>query len=165
MARWLMTFGVLIVLGSLCWPWLHALGLARLPGDLLVDLVPGYQLPSADHHLAADQRADRARLEAARPADPPPPAGLTGSPRARAPVAGGIANGASCLARWLIILGVVLVLAGLLWPWLDRLGLGRLPGDILIERDEFPALHPARHLDPDQPGAVADPLAARSLSR
>lgn len=42
MARWLMTFGVLIVLGSLGWPWVHALGLARLPGDLLVDLVPGY---------------------------------------------------------------------------------------------------------------------------
>ena len=42
MARWLITFGVLIVLGSLFWPWLHGLGLARLPGDLLVDLVPGY---------------------------------------------------------------------------------------------------------------------------
>lgn len=43
MARWLMTFGVLIVLGSLGAPWLHALGLAQLPGDLLVDLVPGYR--------------------------------------------------------------------------------------------------------------------------
>ena len=41
------------------------------------------------------------------------------------------------LARWLIILGVVLVLAGLVWPWLTRLGLGRLPGDIVIERDGF----------------------------
>jgi hypothetical protein len=41
------------------------------------------------------------------------------------------------LARWLIILGVVLVVAGLLWPWLTRLGLGRLPGDILIEREHF----------------------------
>ncbi len=39
------------------------------------------------------------------------------------------------MARWLIILGVVLILAGLLWPWLTRLGLGRLPGDILIERE------------------------------
>jgi hypothetical protein len=26
---------------------------------------------------------------------------------------------------------------GLLWPWLTRLGLGRLPGDIVIERDNF----------------------------
>ncbi len=41
------------------------------------------------------------------------------------------------MARWLIILGVVLILAGLLWPWLTKLGLGRLPGDILIERDHF----------------------------
>ena len=41
------------------------------------------------------------------------------------------------MARWLIILGVVLVAAGLLWPWLSRLGLGRLPGDIVIERDDF----------------------------
>ena len=41
------------------------------------------------------------------------------------------------MARWLIILGVVLVVAGLLWPWLSRLGLGRLPGDIVVERDNF----------------------------
>jgi Protein of unknown function (DUF2905) len=41
------------------------------------------------------------------------------------------------LARWLVILGVVLVVLGLLWPWLTRLGLGRLPGDIVVERDNF----------------------------
>jgi Protein of unknown function (DUF2905) len=41
------------------------------------------------------------------------------------------------MGRWLIILGVVLVLAGLLWPWLSRLGLGRLPGDIVVERENF----------------------------
>ena len=41
------------------------------------------------------------------------------------------------MARWLIILGVVLVVAGLFWPWLSRLGLGRLPGDIVIERENF----------------------------
>jgi hypothetical protein len=41
------------------------------------------------------------------------------------------------LARWLIILGVVLVVLGLLWPWLTKLGLGRLPGDIVIERENF----------------------------
>ena len=43
MARWLITFGVLVTLGSLLSPWLHALGLAQLPGDILVDLVPGYR--------------------------------------------------------------------------------------------------------------------------
>ena len=41
------------------------------------------------------------------------------------------------MARWLIILGVVLIVAGLLWPWLTKLGLGRLPGDIVIERENF----------------------------
>ncbi|ABM61950.1 conserved hypothetical protein [Halorhodospira halophila SL1] len=37
----------------------------------------------------------------------------------------------------LIVLGVLLVLVGLAWPWIDKLGLGRLPGDIAIERDGF----------------------------
>ena len=41
------------------------------------------------------------------------------------------------MARWLIVLGVVLIVAGLLWPWLGRLGLGRLPGDIVLERENF----------------------------
>lgn len=41
------------------------------------------------------------------------------------------------MARWLLILGVVLIVAGLLWPWLSKLGLGRLPGDVVIERDNF----------------------------
>jgi hypothetical protein len=43
MTRWLITFGVLIVLSSLFWPWLHGLGMTRLPGDILVDLIPGYR--------------------------------------------------------------------------------------------------------------------------
>jgi hypothetical protein len=46
------------------------------------------------------------------------------------------------MARWLIILGVALIVAGLLWPWLSKLGLGRLPGDIVIERDNFRAYIP-----------------------
>jgi hypothetical protein len=41
------------------------------------------------------------------------------------------------MARTLIILGVVLVLAGLAWPWLGKLGLGRLPGDIMIGKGNF----------------------------
>ena len=40
-------------------------------------------------------------------------------------------------ARVLIIFGIVLVAAGLLWPVIGRLGLGRLPGDIVIEREGF----------------------------
>jgi hypothetical protein len=31
----------------------------------------------------------------------------------------------------------VIVAIGLLWPWLSRSGLGRLPGDIVIQRDNF----------------------------
>jgi hypothetical protein len=37
----------------------------------------------------------------------------------------------------LIVFGIVLLAAGLLWPWLQRLGLGRLPGDIVIERERL----------------------------
>ena len=39
--------------------------------------------------------------------------------------------------RWLIITGLVLVGIGLLWPWLSKLPLGRLPGDIAVQRDGF----------------------------
>jgi uncharacterized protein HemY len=39
------------------------------------------------------------------------------------------------MQRILIIFGAGLLLAGLLWPWLSRLGLGRLPGDIRIETE------------------------------
>lgn len=41
------------------------------------------------------------------------------------------------MQRTLIILGAVLLLLGLLWPWLAKLGLGRLPGDIVVERGGF----------------------------
>ncbi|SOD41144.1 DUF2905 domain-containing protein [Nitrosovibrio sp. Nv4] len=41
------------------------------------------------------------------------------------------------MQRLLIILGIVLLLAGLAWPWLSRLPFGRLPGDIIIERENF----------------------------
>lgn len=38
------------------------------------------------------------------------------------------------IPRFLVILGAILVAVGLLWPLLAKLGLGRLPGDIVIER-------------------------------
>jgi hypothetical protein len=41
------------------------------------------------------------------------------------------------VSRTLIILGLVLVAAGFLWPFIGKLGLGRLPGDIAIEREGF----------------------------
>lgn len=41
------------------------------------------------------------------------------------------------MSRLLIIAGVLLFVLGLLWPWIAKLGLGRLPGDIVIHRDGF----------------------------
>ncbi|SCZ60889.1 DUF2905 domain-containing protein [Thiohalomonas denitrificans] len=41
------------------------------------------------------------------------------------------------MSRFLIILGIALVVIGLALPWLQKIGLGRLPGDIVIERENF----------------------------
>jgi hypothetical protein len=41
------------------------------------------------------------------------------------------------MSRMLIIIGLILVALGVLWPWLGRVGLGRLPGDIMIEGEKF----------------------------
>jgi hypothetical protein len=41
------------------------------------------------------------------------------------------------MARVLIVLGLVILAAGLLWPYLSQLGLGRLPGDIVMERENM----------------------------
>ncbi|MEO1219307.1 MAG: DUF2905 family protein [Bacteroidota bacterium] len=38
------------------------------------------------------------------------------------------------MARIFIVSGILLILVGLLWPWIAKLGLGRLPGDVYIER-------------------------------
>ena len=39
--------------------------------------------------------------------------------------------------KLLIILGCIFIVAGILWPWLVKSGLGRLPGDLLIKREGF----------------------------
>jgi hypothetical protein len=38
------------------------------------------------------------------------------------------------MSRFLVAGGTVLVVAGLLWPWLKRIHLFHLPGDIVIDR-------------------------------
>ena len=38
------------------------------------------------------------------------------------------------MQRLLIGLGLLILLAGLAWPWLGLIGIGRLPGDILVQR-------------------------------
>jgi Protein of unknown function (DUF2905) len=41
------------------------------------------------------------------------------------------------VGRTLIVIGALLIVLGLIWPWITKLGLFRLPGDIVIERDNF----------------------------
>jgi hypothetical protein len=41
------------------------------------------------------------------------------------------------MARFLIVLGLAILVIGLLWPYLSQIGLGRLPGDIVIERENM----------------------------
>lgn len=38
------------------------------------------------------------------------------------------------MQKTLIIIGTAILLVGLLWPWLDKFPIGRLPGDIIINR-------------------------------
>jgi hypothetical protein len=41
------------------------------------------------------------------------------------------------MQRTLIIIGLLVVVTGLLWPWLSQLPFGRLPGDIVVDRPGF----------------------------
>ena len=41
------------------------------------------------------------------------------------------------MSRLLVSIGLALVLLGVMWPWLSKIGLGRLPGNIVIERENF----------------------------
>lgn len=46
------------------------------------------------------------------------------------------------MQKTLIVLGVVIALIGLAWPWLSSLPLGRLPGDFVVERENFKLYFP-----------------------
>jgi ribose/xylose/arabinose/galactoside ABC-type transport system permease subunit len=39
------------------------------------------------------------------------------------------------MQRFLILLGLVILVTGIMWPILSRMGLGRLPGDFTFQRD------------------------------
>ncbi len=41
------------------------------------------------------------------------------------------------MAKWLLIVGTIFILLGVAWPWLSRLGIGHLFGDIYIERKGY----------------------------
>lgn len=46
------------------------------------------------------------------------------------------------MQKTLIVLGVLLLIAGIIWPWLAKLPLGRLPGDIVIDKPNFKLVFP-----------------------
>jgi hypothetical protein len=41
------------------------------------------------------------------------------------------------LRNTIIILGLIIMVVGLLWPWIGKLPFGRLPGDIIVNRPGF----------------------------
>jgi hypothetical protein len=49
----------------------------------------------------------------------------------------GVRHGRRVVQRLLIAAGVLIALVGLAWPWLSKLPLGRLPGDIVVDRPGF----------------------------
>ncbi len=38
------------------------------------------------------------------------------------------------MQKTLIVMGIIIVSAGLLWPWLSKLPFGRLPGDLVLDK-------------------------------
>lgn len=46
------------------------------------------------------------------------------------------------MRRTLITAGLLIVVLGLLWPWIAKLGLGRLPGDLVIDKPGFKLFAP-----------------------
>lgn len=47
------------------------------------------------------------------------------------------------MAKWLIIAGIVLIIAGVLWQLVGRfIPLGKLPGDIVIEKENVKVYFP-----------------------
>ncbi len=40
------------------------------------------------------------------------------------------------IQRFLIGLGLIILIIGVMWPILSRIGLGRLPGDIVFQRGD-----------------------------
>jgi len=41
------------------------------------------------------------------------------------------------MQKILITIGIIILLTGLLWPWVSKIPFGRLPGDIVIDKETF----------------------------
>ncbi len=46
------------------------------------------------------------------------------------------------MQRAFIVIGLLIVAIGVLWPWLSKLPIGRLPGDIVVDRPGFKFFFP-----------------------
>jgi hypothetical protein len=46
------------------------------------------------------------------------------------------------MSRPLIVIGLLIALVGVLWPWISKLPIGRLPGDLIIDRPGFKFFFP-----------------------
>lgn len=51
-------------------------------------------------------------------------------------------KGLSSMQKTLIVIGLIIVVAGLGWPWLSKVPFGRLPGDIVIDKPGFKLFFP-----------------------
>ena len=43
----------------------------------------------------------------------------------------------SKMQKYLLLIGTIIILVGLLWPWISKLPIGKLPGDIILVRPDF----------------------------
>lgn len=48
----------------------------------------------------------------------------------------------SLMQKLFIVLGFIILAIGIAWPWLSKLPIGRLPGDIALERPGFKFFFP-----------------------
>jgi hypothetical protein len=46
------------------------------------------------------------------------------------------------IQKILILIGVVVIIIGLTWPWLSKLPFGKLPGDIVVDKPNFKFFFP-----------------------
>ncbi len=46
------------------------------------------------------------------------------------------------MQKALIVIGIAIVLIGIGWPWLGKLPFGRLPGDFVVDRENYRVYFP-----------------------
>ena len=65
----------------------------------------------------------------------------------------------STIPRTQIIAGVVIAVLGVVWPWIARLGLGRLPRDIFAQQERVHPLRVGHDRHSREHSSVTDPVA------